>query len=222
MRIAIAGAARGDRAVLGPLRLEVGAGEAVAVLGPSGVGKTTLLRLIAGLDPAPPGAVRGAGRVAMVFQEPTLLPWRTVEENVAIAAGCGRARARDWLARVGIAERAGAHPWALSLGQQRRVALARAFAAEPETLLLDEPFVSLDPAAAAEMMGLLIELIDAAPARVILVSHARDEALALADRVIRLGGAPATVTGEMVLQRKRALRDAAWREAAARTLAAGG
>lgn len=220
MRIAIEGAARGTRPVLGALRLEIGAGEVVAILGPSGIGKTTLLRLVAGLDPTPEGAVTGAGRLAMVFQEPQLLPWRTAEQNVALAAGCGRAAARDWLDRVGLAGREEAYPRGLSLGQSRRVALARAFAARPETLLMDEPFVSLDPEAAAAMQALLVSLLDAQPTRGLLVTHAREEALALADRVIRLGGTPATVAGETPLDRPRGARDPAWMAEAAARLAA--
>ena len=218
MRIALDGASRGGRQVLGPVALEIGREEVVALLGPSGIGKTTLLRLVAGLDPAPAGAVTGAGRIAMVFQEPTLLPWRTAEQNVTLAAGCDGAEARAWLARTGLGGREAAYPRALSLGQQRRVALARAFAAAPETLLMDEPFVSLDPDAAARMRALTAELLAARPVRALLVTHAREEALALADRVVTLGGSPAGIVSETRLDRPRAARDADWIAEAARRL----
>ena len=183
MRLSIEGARRGGYPVLGPITLEIVAGEVVALLGPSGIGKTTLLRLVAGLDPAPRGAVTGTGRLGMVFQEPTLLPWRSALANVALAADCDAASARTMLARVGLGGREDAFPRALSLGQQRRVALARAFAAEPETLLMDEPFVSLDPAASEEMQTLLSGLLADRPARVLMVTHSGDEALRLADRI---------------------------------------
>ena len=214
MRVALAGVARGGRAVLGPVDLALAPGEVVAVLGPSGIGKTTLLRQVAGLDPAPPGGVTGAGRLAMVFQEPVLLPWRTALANVVLAAGCGEGEGRRWLTRVGLSGREDAYPRALSLGQQRRVALARAFAAAPETLLLDEPFVSLDRATAERMQALMADLLAERPVRALLVTHAAEEALALADRVVTLTGAPAAVTSEIALDRPRGARaDADWRAA---------
>ncbi len=210
MRLAVEGLSRGGRAILGPLALEVGARETVAILGPSGIGKSTLLRLVAGLEAAPGAAVEGAGRVAVVFQEPTLLPWRTVLENVAIPTGAGEAEARRRVAEVGLAGREGAFPRALSLGERRRVALARGFAAGPDTLLLDEPFVSLDPAASRAMQRLLAELIEGRAVRVILVTHVLAEALRLADRILRLDGPPARIAGELRLDRPRAERDDAW------------
>jgi len=222
MRLSIEGARRGGYPVLGPITLEIAAGEVVALLGPSGIGKTTLLRLVAGLDPAPRGAVTGTGRLGMVFQEPTLLPWRSALANVALAAECDAASARTMLARVGLGGREDAFPRALSLGQQRRVALARAFAAEPETLLMDEPFVSLDPAASEEMQTLLSGLLADRPARVLMVTHSGDEALRLADRIVHLGGSPARILGERRIATPRPARDAAWRAEAAGAAPGGG
>lgn len=221
MRVAIEGAVRGDRLVLGPIDLDLGPTEVVAVLGPSGIGKSTLLRVIAGLAPATGGAVTGAGRVGMVFQAPTLLPWRTLTANLTIATGCPAAKAVALLDAVGLSGRHDAYPGALSLGQQRRVALARAFALAPDTLLLDEPFVSLDGTAARRMERLLADLLEARPTRAILVTHASDEAARLATRVVRLGGAPAGVVADVMLTPPPAGRDPEWIAATAARLAAG-
>ena len=146
------------------------------------------------------------------------MPWRSAFANVTIPAGCGADEARAWLARVGLEGREDAFPRALSLGQQRRVALARAFASAPETLLLDEPFVSLDPESSEAMQATLVRLLEDRPVRALLVTHTRTEAVRLADRVIRLGGEPAGVVSETRLDRPRGARDAAWIEEAARAL----
>jgi NitT/TauT family transport system ATP-binding protein len=212
---------RGDVAILGRIALEVGPAETVAILGPSGIGKTTLLRIVAGLERPEAGGVEGAGRVAMVFQEPTLLPWRTVRQNIAIPTGCDPDEADRLIAETGLAGRADAYPRALSLGQQRRVALARAFAARPETLLLDEPFVSLDAEAAEGMQRLLARLIEARRPRTLLVTHAPEEALRLADRIVQLAGSPAGIAAVTRIARPRAARSPDWTSASARAWAAG-
>ena len=184
-----------DAPVLQRLRFQLNPGERVALIGPSGCGKTTLLNLIAGLDAAYDGEItRPAGRIAMVFQTPRLLPWRTLEENIALVPGSGgRARARELLAQVGLADAAGLYPQRASLGMQRRAALARALATDPALILLDEPLVSLDPKAAAEMRDRLLAAFERTGAAVLLATHNRREALHLADRVIELGGSPATI-----------------------------
>lgn len=187
------GKAFGATPVLGAIRLEVAQGERVALTGPSGVGKSTLLRILAGLDRDFAGTCARPGRIAMVFQEPTLLPWRDAAANVTIPTGADAATAARLLDEVGLAGRGGAYPGQLSLGQQRRLALARALAARPDLMLLDEPFVSLDPALADEMLALTRRLLDAHGAACVFVTHAEREAEALADRTLRLGGRPARV-----------------------------
>lgn len=199
MRVAVQGKAFGDSAVLGPVAFEVGPTETVALTGSSGIGKSTLLRLIAGLDRDFEGSVEGVGRLAMVFQEPTLLPWRTALDNIILAAGVDYEVALHHLASVGLGDKKDQFPGQLSLGQQRRVAIARAFAREPETLLMDEPFASLDLETAQAMRNLLNDLLRQRPARVILVSHDMSEVEHLASRVIRFGGRPATIAEDRLI-----------------------
>lgn len=184
-------AGQGGAALLGPLALSVAPGETVALTGPSGIGKTTLLRIIAGLHRGWRGRLDLPGRLAMVFQEPVLLPWRDAVQNITLTTGCTAAAARAALAAVDLADRAGHFPGQLSLGQQRRLALARAFAGQPDVLLLDEPFVSLDPALAEEMMALFERLRAARPLATVIVTHAPAEAARLATRILRLDGRPA-------------------------------
>ena len=186
-------ARRGVTPVLGAISLEVDPGETVAITGPSGIGKTTLLRILAGLHQGWRGKLDLPGRVAMVFQEPTLLPWRTAVDNITITTGCTSQEAIDVLHDVGLAEKALAYPGALSLGQQRRLGLARAFARRPQVLLLDEAFVSLDPALADEMMLLFEQLCKARPLATVMVTHVASEAERLATRILRLEGRPATL-----------------------------
>lgn len=191
IRVAIRAKAYGSVPVLGPVAFEVAPGECVAVTGPSGIGKSTLLRIVAGLDGRFEGHVERPARIAMVFQEPVLLPWRSARANLTLVTGIGAAEAEAALARVGLAGRGDAFPGQLSLGQQRRLALARALAARPGLLVLDEPFASLDPATAAEMLALTAGLVREARAATLLVTHSAAEAEALAQRVLRLEGRPA-------------------------------
>src|SRR5262249_21945897 len=158
----------GKLQVLGQLAFSLCSGQVAALIGPSGCGKTTLLRIIAGLDRDFEGnvALPARGRLGMVFQEPRLLPWRTVEEDVRLAApeAAGGAAGRDRLSRtLGLGAHRNHYPGELSLGPARRGALARAFAVEPDRLPRDEPFVSLDDALAARLREELAELVNRRP-----------------------------------------------------------
>jgi len=193
----VGGVGFGKTAILGEINLSVVRSETLALVGPSGVGKTTLLRIIAGLENLHDGHCTVSGRVAMVFQEPTLLPWRTLSENLCIATGITQADALTALAEVGLAGRAEDYPNALSLGQQRRLSLARAFAAKPGLLLMDEPFVSLDSHLVEEMMVLFAKLRAAHKVTTILVTHVEEEAKRLASRIVTLGGTPGQITSDV-------------------------
>lgn len=202
-------AAGGRLAVLGELSIELRAGEVAAVVGPSGCGKTTLLRIIAGLDRDFEGSVEMPihGRLGVVFQEPRLLPWRTVDENVRLAAPqASDATLTALYATLGLAEHLRHYPGELSLGLARRVALARAFAVDPDLLALDEPFVSLDAVLTARLRAELIELVSRRPVTTLLVTHDLDEAVVLADRVILLSPSPARVVAELPIDNARSPR----------------
>lgn len=183
----------GDHHVLVDLSLTVGRGEIVALIGRSGSGKSTVLRVLAGLSPEHTGERIVSGAPALAFQEPRLFPWRDVRTNVAygltrsgLRKDRAHARAEQALADVGLAERADAWPLTLSGGQAQRVSLARALVAEPELLLLDEPFGALDALTRLSMRELLLDLWREHGFGVLLVTHDVDEAVALADRVLVL------------------------------------
>jgi NitT/TauT family transport system ATP-binding protein len=186
----------GAHAVLGAIGFAVAAGEIVALAGPSGCGKSTLLRLIAGLDRAFSGRIAAPARVAMVFQEPRLLPWRGARANLLLA-GAEPAVADAMLRELGLAAAAEVPAARLSLGMARRVALARALAVAPDLLLLDEPFVSLDAAGAERARALLLATWRARPCAVLLVTHDLTEAASLADRILVLAGGPARLAQEI-------------------------
>ncbi|MEU6700922.1 ABC transporter ATP-binding protein [Pseudonocardia sp. NPDC046786] len=189
------------RVVLEHVDLDVAAGEVVALLGASGCGKSTLLRLVSGLDRPTGGAVLVDGdevdgverRAAVVFQEPRLLPWRSLADNVAFGVPDGTSRAdRDAavdraLDAVGLAEFARYRPRAVSGGMAQRTALARALVRAPGVLLLDEPFAALDALTRIRMQDLVDDLQQRSGATVLLVTHDVDEALQLADRIVVLG-----------------------------------
>jgi ABC-type nitrate/sulfonate/bicarbonate transport system ATPase subunit len=198
--------------VLGELSFTLNSGEVAALVGPSGCGKTTLLRIVVGLDRDFTGAVRlpSHGRLGIVFQEPRLLPWRTVETNVRLAAPQAGEAALDALfATLGLARHRSHYPGELSLGLARRVALARAFAVEPDLLVLDEPFVSLDAALAARLRAELAELVGRRPVTTLLVTHSIEEAIGLADRIFLLSASPARLLAEVPIQNPRGARSAA-------------
>jgi NitT/TauT family transport system ATP-binding protein len=192
LRVDVARKAFGAREVLAGVRFALAPGEFVALTGPSGCGKSTLLRLIAGLDRDYAGRIEAPARIAMAFQEPRLLPWRSARENLLLA-GAEAATADAMLADLGLAEAADVPADRLSLGMARRVALARALAVAPDLLLLDEPFASLDEAGAARARALLLRVWRARGCGVLLVTHDPLEAEALADRTILLGGSPARI-----------------------------
>lgn len=206
LSVAIAGktftAAQGQRVqVVRDLMFDVRQGEFVCLFGPSGCGKTTTLRILLGLDSDFEGSFTLPGgedaRRAAVFQEPDLLPWRTVLDNITLALPKderGKPLA-PLLAELGLNDHAGHFPGELSLGLARRVALARAFAVEPSILFLDEPFASLDEPTAERLRQLLLALWRKRPTTVLMVTHNLREALQLAQRIVVLSPSPATVRG---------------------------
>jgi sulfonate transport system ATP-binding protein len=183
----------GDRKILDGLDLAIEQGEFVALLGRSGSGKSTLLRALAGLDRETTGELTVDGTVAVAFQEPRLLPWKRVIDNVAVGLGQGaKAKAQESLEEVGLDALAGAWPLTLSGGEAQRASLARALVREPGLLLLDEPFSALDALTRITMHQLVLDLWqrhadDGERLSVLLVTHDVDEALLLADRVLVLG-----------------------------------
>jgi ABC-type nitrate/sulfonate/bicarbonate transport system ATPase subunit len=195
------GQSRVRRCILRDVVLAVKAGQFVCILGPSGCGKTTLLNLIAGLDNDFEGRIvlRSASgdrepTIGYVFQRPTLSPWRTVLDNLRLVMRPEHiARKMDLalLEAMRLLDCKDAFPKSLSLGMSRRVALARAFAVEPDLLLMDEPFVSLDESTAEELRNLLIRTWRGKPTTVLFVTH--ESRFQLAQRMIVLSGSPTTI-----------------------------
>ncbi|WP_331375016.1 ABC transporter ATP-binding protein [Sinorhizobium chiapasense] len=195
------------------LSFEVRQGEFACLLGPSGCGKTTTLRILLGLDRRFAGSYQlpegGSKRIAAVFQEPVLLPWRTVEQNVRLALS-PRLRGKDLdslFEILGLSAMRSLYPSELSLGLARRAALARAFATEPAILFLDEPFTSLDERTADRLRRLLMTVWAARPTTALMVTHNLREALLLADRIIVLSPRPAQVLGIFDVGLSRHSRD---------------
>ena len=200
-------AAGGTIEVLRDMAFTLKAGAVGALVGPSGCGKTTLLRIVTGLDSDYTGTVHlpDHGKLGMVFQEPRLLPWRTVEQNVRLGAPEATDADLDALfVALGLAGHRHHFPGELSLGQARRVALARAFAVKPDLLVLDEPFVSLDAALAKHLRDELAALVTSRHVTTLIVTHSMDEAIGLADRLFLLSASPARVVGEVPIPRPRA------------------
>jgi NitT/TauT family transport system ATP-binding protein len=170
----------------------------VALFGPSGCGKTTILNLLAGLDQDFEGDIirREADRTAYVFQEPRLLPWLTVEDNLKLVLDDqidADPLIDQWLLEMSLADVRKVYANRLSLGMARRVALARAFIIRPSLLFMDEPFVSLDEPTAHRLQRLLLDTLKAHPAAVVFVTHSLREAITLADRIVFLSPSPTSV-----------------------------
>ena len=194
----------GQRQILGKLQLNLAPGEIVSLLGPSGCGKSTLLRMVAGLDTAYDGtiSIRGSAPathradVGFIFQEPRLLPWLTVAENIGF--DCGRAGARDprtreLLHEIGLSDYATAYPKHLSGGMAQRVAIARGLFSQPELLLIDEPFSALDAMTRRRLQELLLSLAARHQTTLLVVTHDIDEAAYLSDRIAVMGAHPGAI-----------------------------
>jgi NitT/TauT family transport system ATP-binding protein len=196
----------GGIAALGPLDFDVIKGDFVSLLGTSGCGKSTALRIIAGLSPPTSGTVRvaGGGRsIGFVFQEPTLMPWASVRGNVALPLKLARRSRADIgahveaaLARVGLAEFAAAYPRELSGGMKMRVSLARALVTDPDILLMDEPFAALDEITRFRLNNDLLGLWRDLRMTVIFVTHSVFESVYLSRRVVVMTPRPGRISAE--------------------------
>jgi sulfonate transport system ATP-binding protein len=186
-------------------------GEVCALLGPSGCGKTTLLRIVARLDTGFEGklVVPPGHKTGMVFQEPRLLPWRSVAQNLRLVGTSSESELAEIVAALRLTKHLDHFPGELSLGLARRVAIARAFAVKPDLLLLDEPFVSLDAELAARLREELLALVMKRKATTFIVTHDVEEAISIADRIIVLSAAPGRLIADRVIEAPRgALTDA--------------
>lgn len=201
--------------VFAGLNIAIAPGSVTAILGPSGIGKSTLLRIIAGIDRDFAGSAEVGSQPAasspvpgFVFQDPRLLPWLTALDNVRTAGpGIDTKSAMAALDRTGLADAAHLYPRQLSGGMQRRAALARAIALNAGLLLLDEPFVSLDQALVGEMYDLMTSIIAAENPTVVLVTHMAEDAARLADRIVVLSDRPGRIAVDMALPEPRDQRD---------------
>ena len=201
-------------------------GSFVALVGPSGCGKSTLLRLLAGLDPPKQGklGVDGVRIVGpdpsrlLVFQDPTLFPWRTVARNIAFVLPRSmdkaerQQRTQEVLDAVGLTGSADKYPWQLSGGMQQRVAIARALAYRPKILLMDEPFASVDAQTRAELEDLMLKVRDQFGMTILFVTHDIDESVYLADQVVVLSTSPATIVAKLDIDLPRPRDQVATRE----------
>lgn len=188
--------------VLQGLNATIKSGEFVCLLGLSGCGKTTLLNIISGLDQEHQGTVEfhsGRPTISYMFQEPRLLPWLSVEDNLRFVVddAARESQVHRWLKRVGLEDYGNHYPMQLSLGMQQRVAAARALILEPELLLMDEPFSSLDELTASRMRDQLLRLWNEQGCTVLFVTHSPLEAVYMADRVLVLSPSPGRIVAEI-------------------------
>jgi len=199
----------GSERVLRNLDLDIAPGEFVALIGRSGSGKSTLLRALAGLDREITGELHVDGAVSIAFQEPRLVPWKRVSDNVCLGlrTPSPQVKAAEALAEVGLASRSHAWPLTLSGGEAQRASLARALVREPSLLLLDEPFSALDALTRIAMHRLVLTLWEHHKPAVLLVTHDVDEALTLADRVVVLAGGQIGLSCEVTADRPRDRND---------------
>ena len=195
------------------LKLSIKSGEFVCLVGPSGSGKTTLLNIIAKLDKDYVGEIavgryNAQSKIGCIFQNPRLLPWRTVRENIELVLDTSQSLAivDELLEVMQLTDSQQVYPERLSLGMSRRVSIIRAFAIEPDVLLMDEPFVSLDAPTARQVRELLLKLWHDRPHTVLFVTHDLREAITLADRLIFLSARPMSVVSEIVVTIPRAER----------------
>jgi len=205
IRIDALGFAYDDKVVLKDLSLSARAGEALVLLGPSGIGKSTILRLMSGLLEPTSGTVTvsptqsGVG-TRMAFQEPRLFPWMSVRKNLYFALRAAEVPREEWdgrieplMAQVGLSEEMDASISSLSIGMAQRVALVRALVCKPSVLLLDEPFSALDPKRRLQLQQDLLKLVSFTQVSVVLVTHDVQEAIAVGDQIVVLSGSPASV-----------------------------
>lgn len=187
--------------IIADLAFSLEPGTFTCLIGPSGCGKTTTLRILLGLETDYDGKITlptSDIRISAVFQEPRLLPWRTVDQNIRLAQAGGHGLHLEPLYRtLGLEGLADRYPGELSLGMERRVALARAFAVMPDILLLDEPFVSLDEHTADRLRELLVELARLQHVTVLMVTHNVREAVRLGDRLLLMSGQPARIVADI-------------------------
>lgn len=214
--------------LLSDFTLTVASSSVLALVGPSGVGKSTLLRMIGGIDTVFNGRVTVDGTPAadapppgFVFQDPRLLPWLTALDNVRVVRReTTREEAAEMLRRVGLSGYEHAFPHQLSGGMQRRVAIARAFSVNSRLLLLDEPFVSLDRSLVKEVETLLQTLLDATQPTAVFVTHLPEDAAMLADRAVVLAGRPARIVADFRFETRRGTRSRTELEQIANQIAA--
>jgi sulfonate transport system ATP-binding protein len=204
-RKALRTASRQTRVVLHDVAFSLRKGEICALLGPSGCGKTTVLRIISGLDSDFEGRIvlPSPHRIGMVFQEPRLLPWRNVAQNLCLVGSSSENDLAEIVAALRLSKHLDHFPGELSLGLARRVAIARAFAVKPDLLLLDEPFVSLDAALAAQLREELLALVLKRTTTTLIVTHNVEEAISLSDRIIVLSAAPGRILADRTIEAPR-------------------
>lgn len=183
-------------------------GETVGILGTSGCGKSTLLRVLSGLDQDFVGDIELAGigeqPIGMIFQEPRLMPWLTVKENILFGAkDAKKVDVQAYLNLVGLSDFGNHYPKDLSGGMAQRTAIARALIGQPDVLLLDEPFSALDAFTKMQLQDLLLKIQKKRSTTMIIVTHDIDEALYLCDRIFILGGQPGTLQAQLSIETKR-------------------